>query len=136
MAERRMASRQIVCTDTFRELSTAAQALYFQLLMEADDDGFVASPNGVVGSSPRYSAKAMNELVASRYVLRFKSRVVCIKHWLIMNKVKKDRYRPTACIKERESLVVKPNMAYTEKEKAEPKRNQSGTNLEPIWLRR
>ena len=44
MANRRMFSKDVVETDKFLNMPLTSQALYFHLGMEADDDGFVASP--------------------------------------------------------------------------------------------
>ncbi len=41
MAKKRMFNREIVTSDDFLELPTSTQALYLQLGVEADDDGFI-----------------------------------------------------------------------------------------------
>ena len=38
MAERRMIKRQIVMSDVFLAMNNAIQLLYYQLMLEADDD--------------------------------------------------------------------------------------------------
>lgn len=128
-----MIGKQVVGSDAFKNLSTGAQALYAQLVLEADDDGFIASANSVIASNKRYKRSFFNELVSERFVLVFSSGVCVIKHWLIMNSIRKDRYRPTAYQKERENLVVKPNLSYTEKAKKEDFGNQMATNLATKW---
>ena len=47
MANRRMFSADVVCTDRFVEMPSSTQALYFQLGMKADDDGFISSPKQI-----------------------------------------------------------------------------------------
>ena len=47
MANRRMFSKDVVETDKFLNMPLTSQALYFHLGMEADDDGFIASPKKV-----------------------------------------------------------------------------------------
>ena len=41
MAERRMFTQKITESDAFLDMPLSAQALYFHLCMNADDDGFV-----------------------------------------------------------------------------------------------
>ena len=41
MAERRMMSKKIIDSDAFTEMPLSSQALYFHLLLRADDDGFL-----------------------------------------------------------------------------------------------
>ena len=47
MAEKRMFSRSEIDSDEFMGLPTSAQALYFHLGLNADDDGFVAKPRTI-----------------------------------------------------------------------------------------
>ncbi len=42
MANKRMFSNQIINSDVFLDMNMSAQALYFHLNMNADDDGFVS----------------------------------------------------------------------------------------------
>ena len=44
MANRRMFSSEVVCTDKFLDMPSSSQALYFQFGMKADDDGFISAP--------------------------------------------------------------------------------------------
>ena len=48
MAVRRMISVNVVSGDAFLDLPVGAQALYFHLVLQGDDDGFVNSPRGVM----------------------------------------------------------------------------------------
>ena len=47
MAKKRMFNVDIVGSDAFLDLAHTAQALYFQLGMRADDDGFVGNPKTI-----------------------------------------------------------------------------------------
>ena len=47
MAKKRMFNVDIVGSDAFLDLPHTAQALYFQLGMRADDDGFVGNPKTI-----------------------------------------------------------------------------------------
>ena len=44
MAERRMFAKTIIDSDAFLDMPLSSQALYFQLAMRADDDGFINNP--------------------------------------------------------------------------------------------
>ena len=48
MAERRMFSKPLTSSDLFLEMPKDAQLLYFHLALDADDDGFINSPNKII----------------------------------------------------------------------------------------
>ncbi len=113
MAERRMFSKTVIDSDAFIEMPLSSQALYFHLSMRADDDGFVNNPKRIrndVGASE----DDLKLLIAKRFVIAFESGVIVIKHWRIHNYIQSDRYKPTVYLKERASLMVCENKAYTE----------------------
>ena len=113
MAQRRMFSLKIVNTDAFIEMPLSAQALYFHLGMNADDDGFVSNARRVqrlVGAAD----DDMKILLMKRFILAFDSGVIVIKHWRINNYVKGDRYTPTLYQEEKSQLFVKKNGVYTD----------------------
>ena len=113
MAQKRMFSKQITTSDAFMEMPASSQLLYFHLNMEADDDGFVANPKRilkVVGCGE----DDLKILLAKRFILGFPSGVVVIKHWLIHNTLRMDRYVETGYVDEKKTLFVKENKAYTE----------------------
>ena len=113
MAERRMFSKTVIDSDAFIEMPLSSQALYFHLSMRADDDGFVNNPKRIrndVGASE----DDLKLLIAKRFVIAFESGVIVIKHWRIHNYIQSDRYKPTVYLKERSTLMVCENKAYTE----------------------
>lgn len=113
MADKRMFSMKIVDSDAFLDMPLSTQALYFQLGMRADDDGFVSSPRKIqklLGASD----DDMKILLAKRYILAFDSGIIVIKHWKINNYIQKDRYKPSVYIEEKSSLTLKDNGSYTE----------------------
>ena len=118
MAERRMFSSKIVCSDAFTEMPFSAQALYLQLNMEADDDGFLNSPKRVMRML-NASEDDLNLLFEKRFILGFKNGVIAIKHWRMNNQIRKDRYTPTQYQDEYALLDIKTDGAYTEKDKTE-----------------
>ena len=113
MADKRMFSLSVVDTDWFLDLPLSTQALYFHLNMRADDDGFVDAPNSIVRKIGA-SKNDFDLLVAKRYVLRFESGIIVIKHWRMHNTIQKDRYHPTQFQDEMKKLAVKDNKSYTD----------------------
>ena len=116
MAKKRMFNVDIVGSDAFLDLPHTAQALYFQLGMRADDDGFVGNPKTIQRIAGT-KASDLELLVKKRFLLQFPSGVVVIKHWKINNQIQKDRYTPTVYTEEYQSLYIKDNKAYTETDK-------------------
>lgn len=105
MANRRMFSLKVCDTDAFLEMPPSSQLLYFHLALRADDDGFIANPKRImrmVGSTD----DDLRILLMKRFILTFESGVCVVKHWLIHNNVRKDRYTPTQYVKEMQMLVI------------------------------
>ena len=130
MAERRMFSKKITMSDAFLEMPDSAQNLYFHLSMDADDDGFVGNPKGIM-RLVRAKDDDMKLLVAKSFVLPFQSGVVVIKHWRINNLIRSDRYKPTTYTEERAQLTIKDNGAYTEKNEVDTAGIPSDTRWYP-----
>lgn len=105
MANRRMFSKLIVQTDAFLSMPPTSQLLYFHLAMEADDDGFVASPKKIMRSVGS-AEDDYKILLAKRFILQFENGVCVIKHWLIHNLIRNDRYTETQWVKEKSLLQI------------------------------
>ena len=111
MAERRMMAKSVIDTDAFLDMPASTQNLYFHMLLKADDDGFIASPKGIlriIGASD----DDLKLLLAKQYLFRFESGVVVIKDWKIHNYIQSDRYKPSLH-PERELLTITANKEYT-----------------------
>ena len=111
MADRRMFHRQVVQSDDFLDMSIGAQALYFQMGMMADDDGFVPGPKQAarmvgVGSDE------LEELIESGFLLRFDS-VVVLTHWRMANTLKPDRLKMCQFPAVAERLFLQLDRQYT-----------------------
>lgn len=107
-----MFTKDITGSDAFREMPSSSQCLYFHLGMEADDDGFLDGYKSIqraIGSSD----DDFKILVAKRFVLEFPNGICVIKHWLMNNTIRKDRYKPTKYTEEKKALNIKENGAYT-----------------------
>ena len=114
VAKKRMFNVDIVGSDAFLDLPHTAQALYFQLGMRADDDGFVGNPKTIQRIAGT-KASDLELLIKKRFILQFPSGVIVIKQWKINNDIKKDRYSPTVYTDEFQMLSTKENKAYTER---------------------
>ena len=113
MAERRCFSNKIVGSDAFLEMPLSSQALYFQLGMAADDDGFVNSPKRLV----RYVGASEDDfklLIAKRFIFYFEEGVVVIKHWRMHNSLKNDRLKLPQYPEVASRIYIKANKSYTD----------------------
>ncbi len=113
MAERRMFAKTIIDSDAFLDMPMSTQCLYFHLAMRADDDGFLNNPKKIqrmIGASD----DDLTILLGKRFLIRFETGVVVIKHWKIHNYIQKDRYKPTVYQEEKAQLSEKENGVYTE----------------------
>jgi hypothetical protein len=107
-----MFSPEIVCSEEFLDMPHSSQSLYFHLAMRADDDGFIQPK--LVMRLINSSADDLKVLLTKRFLLSFDTGVVVIKHWLIHNMIRQDRYKPTRFHNEKKSLTIKENNAYTD----------------------
>ena len=116
MAKSRMFALTIIDSDPFLDFPPTTQNLYFHLAMRADDDGIINSPNKIIKFTES-TKEDLNLLVDERFLIKFESGVIIIKHWLIHNNIQKDRYKPTLYQEEFKTLKIKDNKSYTEIEK-------------------
>ena len=95
MANRRMFSRGITGSGRFLRMSAEARALYYDLGMEADDDGFVEAYVRVRATGA--TEEHLNELESRGFItiLDREDLVVHITHWEANNQIRKDRYTPS-----------------------------------------
>ena len=132
MAERRMIAKSIIKSDQFLDMPATTQCLYFHLLLEADDDGFINAPKSimrVIGAKD----DDMRVLQAKGYIIPFESGVIVIKHWRLHNSLRKDRYNPNPQLEnERKQLVVADNKEYQLATNWQPNGNQLATSSIPL----
>ncbi|MBP2658652.1 MAG: hypothetical protein H6Q69_1684 [Firmicutes bacterium] len=94
MAKRRMISLDIVDTDLFLSMPISSRCLYYDLLLRADDDGFVGSPQKIrrmVGATE----DDFHILAMKGFIIPFQSGVCVITDWRLQNRIRGDRYTPT-----------------------------------------
>lgn len=111
MARRRMFSLDVVDTDAFLDLPCSSQALYFQLGMRADDEGFVASPRRVA-TLINASTDDLKLLASKGFLIPFDSGVCVIRDWKKNNYLQNDRCTKTVFVEEKQQLQLTANRAY------------------------
>lgn len=105
MAKRRMFLAELLESDDFCTLPKQAQILYVHLNLSADDDGLLGKPQAIA----RFlgiSKTNLDVLIERGYVISFDSGVIAITHWLLHNKIRRDRYTETRFVKEISSLRI------------------------------
>lgn len=105
MANRRMFSLDVINTDKFLDMPATTQLLYFHLGMNADDDGFVASPRKIA-KTLGCGEDDLKLLLAKEYLIVFDNGVVVITDWNINNWIRPDRKHETRFVKEKEFLAI------------------------------
>ncbi len=111
MAQRRMFSKDITSSDLFVDMPASSQLLYFQLGMEADDEGFIGNAKML---SRAYGANNddLKLLQAKGFIIIFESGVTVVRDWKINNQIRKDRFKPTIYQNEKSLLSVSPTGSY------------------------
>lgn len=106
-----MMAKSIIKSDTFLDMPATTQNLYFHMLLDADDDGFINAPKSIMRM---IGAKDddMKVLAAKQFVIPFESGVVVIKDWKIHNYIQNDRYKPST-LPERDLLNIQKDKTYT-----------------------
>ena len=90
MASRRMFSKNVVNTSKFVMMSTDLQALYFQLGMNADDDGYVEYVT--VLRMMALKEHLVNQLATNGYLTVYQDGIAHVEHWTTNNQIRKDRH--------------------------------------------
>ena len=112
MSEKRMFAKSITESDAFLDLPFSAQALYFHMAMNADDEGFINSSRRVCAICGATEAD-LKLLVEKSFLIRFESGIFVIKHWKINNKIRADRAKKTNYPEEKAMLIEKENGGYS-----------------------
>src|SRR5574344_2957206 len=111
MAERRMFAKSVIESDKFIDLSKTARLLYYDLGMEADDDGFLNSVKRTMLIDGT-TEEDLKELIDTGFIIKFPSGVYVIGDWNISNKIQKDRYKETMYTYEKSMLKINESKKY------------------------
>lgn len=113
MAERRMISRKIAEDDRFVDMHPVSKLLYFYLVLNADDDGFVGSVK-MINFLTDADQSNYDELLENNLILEpTKNGVYVITDWYAQNKIEPKIYKATEYLSVRALLFIKTNFAYT-----------------------
>lgn len=122
MAERRMFAKSVIGSARFLKMPSTSRLLYYDLGMQADDDGIVEAFPVM-----RLTGATEDDLrvLASKGFVRVLNEdlVTYISDWKRNNLIKKDRYTPSIY---RELLIQ-----LSDGTQMEPVWNPNGTHLEP-----
>ena len=89
-----MFSKVITNSDRFLDLPATSRLLYYDLGMNADDDGFVQARTVMrfTGALP----DDFKVLVAKEFLIPFEDGVIVIRDWKVNNELRVDRYKGTS----------------------------------------
>ena len=109
------------------EMPHSTKNLYFYLMIDADDDGFVSNPKTIMRM-----VNAVEDdykiLTAKRFIVPFESGICVIKHWLIHNLIRADRKIDTQWTEEKKLLIIDPDtQKYSLNKGLQPNDNQMTT---------
>jgi hypothetical protein len=111
LSNRRMMSRSIIESIKFTELSKMAQLLYFHLLLNTDDYGFVPNPNRILKQLD-FDHSEIEELAKSGLLIMFSTGICVITDFYIQNTIRKDREKELLFLDERNLLELNKNKSY------------------------
>lgn len=122
MAERRMFAKSVTGSARFLRMPPTSRLLYYDLGMQADDDGIVEA--FTVMRTTGATEDDLRVLVAKGFISILNEDLVSfIVDWKRNNLIKKDRYHPSFY----QDLLVQIQGGTH----VEPDRNQDGTQVEP-----
>lgn len=122
MAERRMFAKSVIGSARFLRMPSSSRLLYYDLGMQADDDGVVEA--FAVMRTTGATEDDLRVLASKGFVSVLNDDLVTyIQDWSRNNLIKRDRYHPSAY----QNLLVQ----ITGGTHLEPVWNQNGTQLEP-----
>ena len=124
MAERRMFSKSITNSGKFLRMPVTARLLYYDLGMNADDDGIVDAYT--VMCQTKSTEDDLKILIAKGYVILLnEDLVIYLCHWEVNNKIRVDRYKPSIY------LGLKQEVLGIIESTCQPIDNQLSTNCQP-----
>ena len=94
MAEKRMFAKSIVTSAEFLSLKVSARELYFQLGLQADDDGILNNTEIIMRMIGAKKAD-YTALVQGGYLINVRKGIDVISDWNVNNYIRNDRYKET-----------------------------------------
>ena len=141
MANRRMFARSVTSSGRFLRMSPQARLLYYDLGMEADDDGFAEGFTRLAATGSKEEHLIELEQRGFITIPDRENLVVHITDWEVNNQIRKDRYTPSVyrsvypqCVGEAPVEKTEPQQAEAPAEaivQEESMDNHSETNEAP-----
>ena len=94
MAKHRMVSTEVIFTDKFLRMSHSQMALYFAIMLLADDDGIYEAPKDLMRRI-RVTEVDLKQLYDDGFILYSGDGAVAVAHWLWHNRIREGRYTPS-----------------------------------------
>jgi hypothetical protein len=107
-----MISKSLLMDNEFLSLSNDEKALYFYLLMFADDDGFIKRSIMIDGVL-HVSDDNYNNLENKGLIISENSEIKVITHWNTLETIREKLYTPTVYLDYRSQLFLKVDYSYT-----------------------
>lgn len=129
MAQRRMFSKNITNSSKFLKMPMSTRLLYYDLGMNADDDGFVE--HFMVLRMTGATQQDLGVLQANNLIKIFDENVLWINDWKENNYIQKDRYQPSKYLQIYNLDTICIQDVYTGKDRIElDKDNKKEINKE------
>lgn len=113
MANRRMLSKGIVCSDAFLEMSTGAIVLYYHLVMNADERGYVNNARSIISTFDEINVGHLQELISKKFILDRERGLYLIKHWYVHNDIPRCKVEETRYTDDLKHIYFDENYSYT-----------------------
>lgn len=101
-----MFTKAVIRSSHFMRMPLDAQFLYLQMLLDADDDGFIANPELEV-TIAKCAQEDLQTLIDKHYLMVFPSGIALIRHWFLHNYIRKERYRASVYPEKRQVTLTK-----------------------------
>ena len=126
MAQRRMFNKTITNSSRFLKMPVSSRLLYYDLGMNADDDGFVE--HFMVLRMTGATQQDLGVLELNGLVKVFDDNVLWIKDWKENNYIQKDRYQPSKYLQMYDLDTICIQDGYTGKDRLELGKNNIKEN--------
>ncbi len=104
MAKKRMISNDVLDLNVFFEIDNNAFTLYINMIMAADDEGFVSTTKKLLRLL-NLEVNSVSILVDKGLIIEFGTEIYLITHWKIHNHIKNDRFQKTIHSFERSQVI-------------------------------
>lgn len=115
MASKRMVAKDICQSDAFLDLPHESQLVYFQLVLSADDRGYISNVKSLFRQLGLQDT-AIKPLVEERFILVRGENLLLVKGWRIHNALSLGKLTETKHVEDLATLFLDENQSYTERD--------------------